>query len=326
MAKVQAPSISETAHRIQLPREWRGQRLDRALGRLFADHSRGEIQDWIGAGRVLVEGEPASVRSRLKGNEWITVDPPAPGTSPDRGWTAAPVPLTVRYCDEALIVLGKEPGRVVHPAPGHREDTLANGLLYRFPELTEVERAGIVHRLDRDTSGLLAVARTGQAREALVRQFKAHSVQRRYLALVHGELTSGSSVDAPIARHPRHRTRFAVVADGKPAVTHYRVRQRFPGLTLVEAWLETGRTHQARIHMAHIGHPVVGDPLYGGKGGLPRGIRGSLRERLRAFPRQALHADRLTLDHPITGDRRAWEETMPEDLADLVRSLSEASP
>jgi len=326
MAKVQAPSISEAAHRIQSPREWRGQRLDRAIGRLFADHSRGEIQAWIGAGRVLVEGVPASVKSKLEGNEWITVDPPAPGPSSERGWPAAPVPLTVRYVDEALIVLAKEPGRVVHPAPGHREDTLANGLLYRFPELIGVERAGIVHRLDRDTSGLLAVARTEEARQALVRQFKAHSVQRRYLALVHGELTSGSSVDAPIARHPRHRTKFAVVTDGKPAVTHYRIRQRFPGLTLVEAWLETGRTHQARIHMAHIGHPVVGDPLYGGKGRLPRGIQGSLRERLRAFPRQALHADRLTLDHPTRGDRRVWQEPMPRGMAELVQALSEASP
>lgn len=322
MAKVPTAPMQDSAHGIQLPREWAGLRLDRAVARLFAAHSRSEVQGWIASGRVLLEGQAVSARARIEGGEWITVDPPAPGRPGNRGWVPAPVPLTVREADEAVIVLAKEAGRVVHPAPGHREDTLANGLLYRFPELAEVERAGIVHRLDRDTSGLLVVARTGEARGHLAAQFKAHSVERRYFALVHGEITSGGTIEAPIARHPRHRTKFAVVPGGKPAVTHFRILGRFPDLTLVEAWLETGRTHQVRIHMAHIGHPVVGDPLYGGRGKLPGGIRGPLRERFRAFPRQALHAGRLTFTHPFEGVRRTWEEPIPSDLADLLEGLT----
>jgi len=327
MEKVDEPSTTgpraEAPHRLQLPPEWAGMRLDRALARLFAGHSRAEVQEWIAAGRVLAEGEPTAAKARAKGGQWLTVAPPA-RLSRERiagGWTAAPVPLEVLHEDDHLIVLAKGPGRVVHPAPGHVDDTLVNGLLYRYPELERVERAGIVHRLDRDTSGVLAVARTPQAREALVAQFKAHSVDRRYLAVVHGEMTSGGTVDAPIDRHPRHRTRFAVVEGGKRAVTHYRVTGRYRGATRIEARLETGRTHQVRVHMAHIGHPVMGDPLYGGKNRLPPGLDEAGRELVAAFRRQALHAGLLGLIHPASGEWVSWEQPPPADLAQLIAVL-----
>lgn len=331
MAKVKAaagfPFGDQAPHRIELPPAWAGERLDRVLVRLFGGHSRAEVQDWITAGRVLLDGAPAAAKTRLKGGEWATVAPPRPLSEARRagGWTPAPVPLAVLHADDDLIVLAKAPGQVVHPAPGHVDDTLVNGLLYRYPELARVERAGIVHRLDRDTSGVLVVARSPGARDALVAQFKAHSVDRRYLALVYGELTSGGTVDAPIARHPRHRTKFAVVEGGKRAVTHYRVTGRYRGATRIEARLETGRTHQVRVHMAHIGHPVIGDRVYGGKGRLPPGLDETDREVVAGFRRQALHAGRLTVVHPRSGEPMTWEQPPPPDLARLLEVL-EGSP
>jgi 23S rRNA pseudouridine1911/1915/1917 synthase len=331
MEKVDVPSPAdldaEAPHRIQLPAGWAGQRLDRALTRLFGGHSRAEIQEWIAAGRVSLDGAGAAAKSRLKGGEWLTVAPPRALSEARKqgGWTAAPVALEVLHADAELIVLAKAPGQVVHPAPGHVDDTLVNGLLYRYPELEGVERAGIVHRLDRDTSGVLVVARTPAARDALVAQFKAHSVERRYLALVHGEMTSGGTVDAPIARHPRHRTKFAVVDGGKRAVTHYRVTGRYRGATRIEAQLETGRTHQVRVHLAHIGHPVIGDPAYGGKRRLPPGLDAAGREVVAGFRRQALHAGSLTVTHPGSGERVTWEQPPPADLARLIEVL-EANP
>jgi 23S rRNA pseudouridine1911/1915/1917 synthase len=325
MEKVESPASfggeAEVPHRIQTPADWRGERLDRALARLFGGRSRAEVQGWIAAGRVLMDGEVATAKTKLKGGEWLTVTPGLSQARVDGGWTAAPVPVSVLHADAELIVVAKAPGQVVHPAPGHVDDTLVNGLLYRYPELQRVERAGIVHRLDRDTSGVLAVARTPRARESLVAQFKAHSVERRYLALVHGEITSGGTVDAPIARHPRHRTRFAVVEDGKRAVTHYRVTGRFRGATRIEARLETGRTHQVRVHMAHIGHPVMGDPLYGGKGRIPPGLGEAGQALVANFRRQALHAGHLGLAHPATGERVSWEQSPPDDLAQLIAVL-----
>ncbi|KPV39169.1 hypothetical protein AN478_12900 [Thiohalorhabdus denitrificans] len=329
MEKVDTPEFPEqparSPHRIQLPPAWRGERLDRALTRLFGGHSRAEIQEWLGSGRVELDGRRPAAKTKVVGGEWVIVDPPEPEPDTEQ-WLARPVPLDIRHCDDDLIVLAKGPGRVVHPAAGHHEDTLVNGLLYRFPELAEVERAGIVHRLDRDTSGLLVVARTPRARELLVKQFKAHAVDRRYLAVVQGEITSGGRVDAPLGRHPRHRTKFAVVEGGKRAVTHYRVEGRYRGATRIEARLETGRTHQVRVHMAHIGHPVLGDPLYGGKPRLPPGLDEEGRAVVAAFRRQALHAGRLTLIHPISGQELTWEEPPPEDLQRLLTILEATAP
>ncbi|MFA9460613.1 RluA family pseudouridine synthase [Thiohalorhabdus methylotrophus] len=328
MEKVDVPeNLDETApspHRIQLPREWRGERLDRALTRLFGGHSRAEIQEWLAAGRVVLEGRRPAAKTRVAGGEWVVVDPPA-AEDRDEAWVARPVPLDVVHADEHLIVLAKDPGRVVHPAAGHMEDTLVNGLLYRFPELAGVERAGIVHRLDRDTSGLLVVARTPHARERLVAQFKEHAVDRRYLAVVQGEITSGGHVEAPIGRHPRHRTKFAVVEAGKHALTHYRVERRYAGATRIEARLETGRTHQVRVHMAHIGHPVLGDPLYGGKRRFPGGLDEAGRAFVGGFSRQALHAGRLTLSHPVTGQQLTWEQPPPADMARLLAILEDSA-
>ncbi|MEF8793647.1 RluA family pseudouridine synthase [Thiohalorhabdus sp.] len=320
----QAPATrAEAPHRIQVADAWAGQRVDHVVTRLFGGHSRAEVQDWIAAGRVLLDGAVPPAKTRLKEGQWLTVAPPRRLNQAriQGGWTAAPVAVEVLHADDDLIVVAKAAGQVVHPAPGHMDDTLVNGLLYSFPELEGMERAGIVHRLDRDTSGVMVVARTPTAYDALVAQFKAHSVGRSYLALVHGELTSGSSVSAPIARHPRHRTKFAVVEGGKPAVTHYRVTGRYRAATRVEARLETGRTHQVRIHMAHIGHPVIGDPLYGGKGRIPPGLDEAGRDVVWGFRRQALHAGLLTVTHPRSGERLRWEQPPPDDLARLMATL-----
>ena len=319
-----APDLeAEVPHRIELPVAWAGKRLDQALARLFGGHSRGEVQDWIAGGRVLLEGAPATAKSRVRGGERLTVAPPRPLSEAriNGGWAAAPVAIEVLHEDDDLIVLGKAPGQVVHPAPGHVDDTLVNGLLYRYPELNRVERAGIVHRLDRDTSGVLVVARTPAARDALVAQFKAHTVERVYTAVVVGEMTSGGTVDAPVARHPRHRTKFAVVEGGKRAVTHYRVTGRYRGATRIEARLETGRTHQVRVHMAHLGYPVLGDPIYGGKGRMPPGLDEAEREVLAGFRRQALHAGALTVTHPRSGEPVGWEQEPPPDLARVIEIL-----
>ncbi len=324
---VHPPSTAaESPHRIQIPKAWDGQRLDRVVARLFGGHSRSEVREWIETGRVRRADGPVAAKARLRGGEWIAVVPPEERCEPEEGWQAAPVALEVIHEDGDILLIAKPAGVVVHPAPGHVDDTLVNGLLHRYPELAGVERAGIVHRLDRDTSGLLVVARTPAAREHLVRQFKRHAVDRRYLAVVQGELTSGGRIDAPIARHPRHRTRFAVVAGGRRAVTHFRVRERFLGATLVEARLETGRTHQVRVHMAHAGHPVLGDPLYGGKTRIPRGLDEAARTFVAGFGRQALHAGRMGLIHPRSGRERAWEVPPPPDMQRLVELLREAAP
>ena len=317
-----AASAEAQWHRIQVAEAWTGQRLDRVVTRLFGGTSRAAVQEWIAQGRVQRNEQPARAKDKVAGGDWLRVAPPQMAAERGEAWLPQPVPLDVVYADDALIVLAKAVGQVVHPAPGHRGDTLANGLLYHYPELEAVERAGIVHRLDRDTSGLLVVARTPAAREALVAQFKAHSVERCYTAVVTGELTSGGSVAAPIGRHPRHRTRFAVVPDGKEAVTHYRVVRRFPGATELAVRLETGRTHQVRVHMAHIGHPVLGDPLYGGKPKTPPGLDEAGRRFVTGFRHQALHAGTLGVTHPATGERMRWEQPPPAEMQQLVAILA----
>lgn len=309
-------------HRLQVPDGLAQQRLDQVLVRLFPGHSRREVQDWITAGRVTSGGEPVRGRDKAAARQWLEVAPPPP--KPAERWQACDLPLAVVHADAHILVVHKPAGRVVHPAPGHSTDTLANALLFHYPELGEVERAGIVHRLDRDTSGLLVVARHAEVRAALVARFKAHDIERRYTAVVQGTITSGGTVDAPIGRHPRHRTKWAVVDDGKRAVTHYRIAARLRGATLLDAWLETGRTHQVRVHMAHIGHPVLGDPFYGGRPRLPAGLPEAARQRVAAFRRQALHAGHLGLHHPVTGDWLAWDVDPPDDFRQLVTDLEEA--
>jgi 23S rRNA pseudouridine1911/1915/1917 synthase len=300
---------ARASRELTIPSELAGSRLDQALARLLPEHSRSRIRTWIDAGRVTVAGEAAPAKHKLFGGERVRVEPlPDPRANE---FTAQPLPLSVVYEDEALIVIDKPAGLVVHPGSGHWDGTLANALLHHCPQLAGVARAGIVHRLDKDTSGLLVVAKTPTAQTDLVRQLQARTVRREYLALVYGVVPHGGRIDAPIARHPRKRTSMAVIASGKPAVTHYEVRERFAGCTLLACRLETGRTHQIRVHLASLEHPLVGDPAYGRRAGI-------------AFPRQALHAWRLGLTHPTTREPRKWESALPADFAALLDTLRRA--
>ena len=296
---------------LTIPVELGGLRLDQALARLLPQHSRSRLQGWLKEGWIRVDGASPDARRKVCGGECVEIDaPPPPEVT-----AALPenIPLAVAYEDEDLLVIDKPVGLVVHPGSGNWSGTLLNALLHRNPALAGVPRAGIVHRLDKDTSGLMVVAKTLAAQTELVRQLQARTVGRHYRALVQGALTAGGTVDAPIGRHPTQRTRMAVVGNGRPAVTHYRVTERFPRATLVECRLETGRTHQIRVHMAHIGHALVGDPLYG--------ARRCGDVRLDAFPRQALHAFRLGLTHPRSGEAMRWEVPLAADFAALLDEL-----
>ncbi len=301
-----AVTASSLAHELTIPAELAGLRLDQALARLLPQHSRSRIRTWIDAGGVTVAGEAAAAKQKLFGGERVLVAPlPDPRAS---ALAAQPLPLSIVYEDDALLVVDKPAGLVVHPGSGHWDGTLANALLHHCPQLAGVARAGIVHRLDKDTSGLLVVAKTPIAQTDLVRQLQARTVHREYLALAQGVVARGGSIDAPIARHPVKRTAMAVVASGKRAVTHYEVRERFVACTLLACRLETGRTHQIRVHFASLQHPLVGDPAYGRRSGI-------------AFHRQALHAWRLGLTHPTTRAPLRWESPLPTDFASLLESL-----
>jgi 23S rRNA pseudouridine1911/1915/1917 synthase len=295
-----------------VPGECSGQRLDQILARLLAQHSRSRLQGWIREGRVVVNHAPiVEPRYKLWGGETIEV-----AEAPDeRAESSTPedIPLQVVHEDEQMMVIDKPAGLVVHPGSGNWSGTLLNALLHYAPQLDKVPRAGIVHRLDKDTSGLMVVAKTLEAQTDLIRQLQARTVKRHYQALARGIVERSGSVDAPIGRHPTLRTRMAVVRTGKPARTHYRVLESFVGCTLIECALETGRTHQIRVHMMSVGHPLVGDPAYGG--GASRVPRGPL------FPRQALHASRLALTHPQTGRAVFWKSSLPEDMAALLETL-----
>ncbi|TCK17345.1 ribosomal large subunit pseudouridine synthase D [Thiogranum longum] len=305
-----------------IPEQAAGRRLDQVLAELFSRYSRSRLQQWTKQGHVLLDGKPATVRQRVLGGEAVEV---RAELQEEGAVEAENIELDIVYQDEQVMVINKPAGLVVHPAAGNRAGTLQNALLYLDPALATVPRAGIVHRLDKDTSGLMVVARTLEAHTSLVGQLQARSVGREYLALVHTVLTAGGTVDAPIGRHPKDRLRMAVVESGKPAVSHYRVLERFTAHTLVQVRLETGRTHQIRVHMAHIHCPLVGDPVYGGRLRIPRGASERLREALQHFRRQALHARRLAFVHPQSGETVSWEVEPPEDFAvllDVVRAKS----
>ncbi|XSG85333.1 MAG: 23S rRNA pseudouridine(1911/1915/1917) synthase RluD [Methylohalobius sp. ZOD2] len=302
-----------------VPEDMAGLRLDQALARLFPDYSRSRLQQWVKQGRVKVDGEALRPRDKLQGGEWIELE----AVEEPRGeFLPQAIPLEIVFEDEHLIVLNKPAGLVVHPAAGHRDGTLQNALLHHAPQLANLPRAGIVHRLDKETSGLLVVAKSLKAHKGLVDQLQARTVKREYLALVQGRMTAGGTVNAPIGRHPVDRKRFAVVEGGKEAITHYRVAERFPHHTLIRVQLETGRTHQIRVHMAYLRYPLVGDPQYG-RLRLPPGASGELIEALRGFKRQALHAARLSLTHPETGEELGWESPLPEDFERILAILRE---
>ncbi|MGA8147520.1 MAG: 23S rRNA pseudouridine(1911/1915/1917) synthase RluD [Gallionellaceae bacterium] len=304
---------------IIVPRELAGLRLDQVLAKLLPEYSRSRLQDWITRGVVRVSGAAATPKQKVWGGELIDVTPVAhPAEQPYR---AENIALDVIYEDDSILVINKLAGLVVHPGSGNWEGTLLNALLHHAPQLAEVPRAGIVHRLDKDTSGLLVVAKTLTAQTALVRQLQARSVNREYFALAYGEIKHDGRVDAPIGRHLTQRTRMAVVEHGKHAVTHYFVEERFPGCTLLRCKLETGRTHQIRVHLASIQHPLVGDRAY-----LRNPHKGApqLRALLSGFPRQALHAACLGIEHPVTGAWMEWRAPLPDDMANLLQHIRAA--
>ncbi|HET9403378.1 MAG TPA: RluA family pseudouridine synthase [Burkholderiales bacterium] len=292
---------------LVVPAGCAGLRLDQALANLVPEYSRSRLAQWIKAGRVTLEGRAAPPRQKVREGERIRVIPtPDPATTVHR---AEHMALDIVYEDDALLVVNKPAGLVVHPGSGNWQGTLLNALLGRAPALAGIPRAGIVHRLDKDTSGLLVVAKTLAAQTDLVRQLKARSVKREYLALVQGRVARDGRIDAPIGRQPLKRTRMAVTARGRQAVTHYQVLERYERATLLRCRLETGRTHQIRVHLASLRHPLIGDPAYGKPGGaIP-------------FPRQALHAERLGLLHPRTRKPMIWQADPPQDMHELIAAL-----
>ena len=307
------------SHALRLPPESAGLRFDQALARSLPQYSRARLKEWIDAGAVQVDGRSLRAKDKVLGGEQVRIEATLPV---EVGITAEALPLEVVFKDRALIVINKPAGLVVHPGAGNAAHTLQNALLALDPKLARVPRAGLVHRLDKDTSGLLVVARTLEAHTALVAEMAAREVTREYLAVCTGVMTGGATIDEPIGRHRTQRTRMAVRADGRPSVTHYRVVKRFRAHTLVRVTLETGRTHQIRVHLAHAGFPVVGDPVYGGRRRLPAGCTPALAGALAGFPRQALHAALLRLTHPVSSKEMQFEAPLPQDMATLLAVLA----
>ena len=293
--------------KLTVPAAYAGLRLDQALAKLLPEFSRSRLAQWVRLSRATVDGRAVLPRQRVWGGEVIDIAP-----LPDAAVVAhrpEDIPLEVVFEDDTLLIVNKPAGLVVHPGSGNWQGTLLNALLRRVPGLAGIPRAGIVHRLDKDTSGLLVVAKTLTAQASLVRQLQARSVKREYLAVAHGRIARDGRIEAPIGRHPLKRTKMAVVARGRLAVTHYQVLERYAGASLLRCRLETGRTHQIRVHLSALGHPLVGDPVYG------------KRSSSIPFPRQALHAERLALVHPRTGKAVDWQVEPPVDMRRLIESL-----
>ncbi len=304
-----------------VPYELAGMRLDQILAELFSDYSRSKLQTWIKSGRVLVNDVVAlSPKIKLDGGEEISLDAAAEvviESSPE------PIPLDIIFEDDCLLIVNKPAGLVVHPAAGNWHGTLLNALLNHDANLDTLPRAGIVHRIDKETSGLLMIAKTLQAHHSLTQQLQEREITREYLAVTRGRMTAGGTVDEPIGRHPTDRKRYTVRESGKEAVTHYRVVQRFAHYTLAQLKLETGRTHQIRVHMAHIRYPLLGDPVYGGRFQMPPNCSPKLEQELRGFKRQALHAAKLGLQHPVADEYYEWEQPLPDDMTRLINALAE---
>lgn len=301
-----------------IPAELAGLRLDKALARMFPEYSRSRLKEWLLAGAITVDGNSWRPRDAVEGGESVALEPPAEVSVHAEPESMA---LQVAHEDSDLLVINKPAGLVVHPGAGNPAGTLMNGLLHHAPELEEIPRAGIIHRLDKDTSGLLLVAKTLQAHTALVRLLADREISRQYIAVCNGVLTGGGVIREPISRHPTDRKRMSVQQNGKAAVTHFTVRERFAAHTYIDVKLETGRTHQIRVHFAYRRHALVGDPVYGGRLALPKGASEELIQELRRFKRQALHATRLAFDHPATGKTLALEAAAPEDFQTLIEVL-----
>ncbi len=296
-----------------------GKRLDQAAAQLFPDFSRARLQSWIKEGSLLLNGAISRTRDKVFPSDCLSINAELAAVD---NWESEPMALDILFEDASLLVINKQAGAVVHPAAGHRDGTLLNGLLHYCPQLELVPRAGIVHRLDKDTTGLMVVAKTLQAHTSLVNQLQSRTVTREYEAVVNGVLTAGGTIDQALGRHPVNRKKQAIVHNGKDAITHYKVIKRYRSHTHVRVKLETGRTHQIRVHFAHLQYPLVGDQLYGGRLRIPPNCGESLEKTLRRFKRQALHARLLSLLHPLDGQQMSWEIDLPADILSLLNSLN----
>jgi 23S rRNA pseudouridine1911/1915/1917 synthase len=303
---------------IIIPDHLGGMRLDQALVKLLPDYSRTQIQNWIKNAEITVNNASIRAKDSVMGGETITL---CATVKPQPVWDAQAITLDIVYEDDALLVINKPVGMVVHPAAGHSNNTLLNALLHHAPVLQQLPRAGILHRLDKDTSGLLVIAKTSTALIKLNKQLKARTMTRIYQAIVSGVLTSGGCIDQPIGRHPIKRKSMTVIETGKPAITHYRVIERYRAHTRIKVQLETGRTHQIRVHMAYVQHPLLGDQTYGGRLQLPKGATPELIQQLRHFKHQALHASELGLTHPVTQQHLTWQAPLPDDMRTLIEVL-----
>jgi len=308
---------------LTIPDEMAGLRLDQALAELCPEYSRSRLKSWVKSGDILIDNKTLRPRDKVNGGETVLMTPIADTSLEVK---AEPIALDIVYEDDAILVVNKPAGLVVHPAAGNWGGTLQNALLHYDPELEGLPRAGLVHRIDKETSGLLMVARTLTAHKTLVDQLQAREFEREYLAVVRGYITAGSTIEQPLARHPTDRKKYAVRMAGKEAITHYRVEKRFAKHTLLRVKLETGRTHQIRVHMSHIHHAIVGDQVYGGRFRAIANASELMSETLRAFKRQALHAARLGVVHPVTGEAISWTCDMPDDMQNLVNVLGQESP
>lgn len=302
-----------------IPEDYLEQRLDQTVSKLHPEYSRAQWQQWIKNNHVSVDGQVID-KSRHKVLPGQTIHVNA-SLAEQGDWQAQSIPLDVLYEDDDLMIINKAAGLIVHPGAGNPDHTLVNALLYHDPELVHVPRAGVVHRLDKDTSGLLVIARHLSSHNALTQAISQRDIKREYQAIVHGELISGGTVDAPIDRHPTHRTKMAVRQNGREAITHYRIIKKFAHFTHLKCELESGRTHQIRVHMNHIGHPIVGDPVYYHPRGIPGKLPLDVRAYVSQFPRQALHAWRLTLLHPTTDEEMSFEAPLPEDMIELLKRI-----
>ncbi|MEM0912837.1 MAG: 23S rRNA pseudouridine(1911/1915/1917) synthase RluD [Pseudomonadota bacterium] len=303
----------------EIPHHSFNKRLDQSLAEMFPDFSRTKIKQWIEQGDVLLNGQKNILpKSKVQGGETVVVATHQVIEVTDQ---AQSMPLDITFEDEHIIVVNKPAGLVVHPGAGNKDNTLLNALLSHYPEIEKVPRAGIVHRLDKETTGLMVVAKTIQAQASLVDQLQQRNMGREYEAIVCGQLIAGGSIDQPIGRHPSKRTLMAVRYNGKAAVTHYRIIEKFRAHTHLRVKLESGRTHQIRVHMSHIKHPLVGDSQYGGRPQFPKKASQPFLDTLRMFKRQALHAAELTLSHPSTKTRMSWQSELPHDFTELVAML-----
>ena len=303
---------------IIIPNRMIGNRLDSSLSEMLPDYSRSKITAWIKSGDALINQMTFKPKDKVNGNEVVCL---TLNQKQSNNWIAEKIPLNIVYEDEDIIVINKRFGLVTHPGAGNWSGTLANALLYYDSSLSILDRAGIVHRLDKNTSGLMVVARNEKSQKYLIEQLQNHSIEREYSSIVYGHMIAGGAVDEPIGRDPKDRVKQAVLINGKEAVTHFRVIDRFKSHTHVKAILETGRTHQIRVHLSHVGHPLVGDPVYGGRVRFPKKASVELKEALINFKRQALHSKKLTLIHPVSGELMSWKVPLPDDMQNLLEVL-----